>query len=213
MITLDLANAADLRWAQQQVAAHHYLHTPVDARCAVLAYVLRHDGTRVGALLFGRPEATRCYTGALTYGSQADVASGKAQYDRWEIINLARVWIAPALQQRGAGWLGSWSIAQALRRVVVDYLTAYPPCFPDEPWRLRAGLSYCDTRVHRGTLYRAAGFQLARTNQHGIQTWYRPLRGLQGNERIQIARLSQQHPRSRRYRAQRAATYQQEVLL
>lgn len=212
---LELADDRALDWAQAQVSAHHYLHTPVDSRCSVLGYVLMVGGERLGCLLFGRPEATRCYQDELTYGSQADVASGRARFDRWEIVNLARVWIDPSLQGTGgwgSGWLATWLIGQALRRVVVDYLHEYPPCYLDEPWKLRTCLSYCDTRIHSGTIYKAAGFRLARTNADGIQTWYRPLRGLQGHERKLIERFSAQSYRSRVYRSQRAAQAVQEVL-
>jgi hypothetical protein len=55
----------------------------------------------VGILFFGRPEATRCYDGGLTYGSLGDVQTGRAQYDRWEVLNLARVWFSPLVQPGG----------------------------------------------------------------------------------------------------------------
>lgn len=86
-IRLELADEGALIWAQSQVSAHHYLHSPVDSRCSVLGYVLMVDGERAGCLLFGRPESTRCYQGGLTYGSGADVTSGRATFDRWEIVN------------------------------------------------------------------------------------------------------------------------------
>lgn len=212
-VRLELADDSALAWAQAQVSAHHYLHTPVDARCSVMGYVLMLGEERLGCLLFGRTESTRCYQGDLTYGSQADVSSKRARFDRWEIVNLARVWLDPSCASWGHGWLVTWAIGQALRRVVVDYLHEYPPCFLDEPWRLRVCLSYCDTRIHQGTIYRAAGFKLARTNEDGIQTWYRPLRGLQGHERKLIEKHCQQSYRSRVYRSQRAVQAVQEILL
>src|SRR5690349_17654027 len=108
MIYLTVADESGLDWAQQQVAAHHYLHTPVDSRCAPLAYEVWINADPkiygiIGYLIFGRPEATRCYDGKLTYGSLKDVRSGRAQYDRWEILNLARVWLHPRTQQPGQG--------------------------------------------------------------------------------------------------------------
>lgn len=211
---LELADDAALDWAQQKVSDEHYLHAPVDPRCAVLGYVYRCFGERAGCLLFGRPEATRCYQGGLTYGSQADVASGRAQFDRWEIVNLARVWLDPRVQVGGAWYvecLATMLISAALKRVVADYLHAFPPCYIDEPWRLKMCLSYCDTRIHSGTIYKAAGFTLARTNADGIQTWCRPLRGLQGHERKLIERFCAQSYRSRVYRSQRAAHAIQEA--
>lgn len=208
---LKLADGSGLDWAQEQVAHNHYLHTPVDSRCSVLAYIVCWDETICGCLIFGRPEATRCYDGRLTYGSKQDVANGRAQFDRWEVINLARVWIDESVRGIGHGWLGSWAVGHALKRVVYDYLTVYPPCFLEDPWKLRACLSYCDTQVHTGTLYQAANFQLARTNERGIQTWFRTLRGLQGHERKAIERISTQSYRSRVYRSQRAVNATQEA--
>ena len=214
-VRLELADDRALDWAQAQISAHHYLHTPVDSRCSVLGYVVMWHGERMGCLLFGRPEATRCYQGDLTYGNQADITSGRAHFDRWEVINLARVWLDPRIQP-GGEWFGGYRatsfMSMALRRVVVDYLQEYPPCYLDEPWKLKICLSYCDTRIHSGTIYKAAGFKLARTNEQGIQTWYRPLRGLQGHERKLIERFSAQSYRSRVYRSRRAAQAVQEVL-
>jgi hypothetical protein len=216
-LTLTLATARDLAWAQQQVTLHHYLRAPVDARCRVLGYVVRCDAERAGCLLFGRPEAARCYTGDLTYGSAADVAAERACFDRWEILNLARVWLDPRLQRGGADYApnaASWAIGQALRSVVVDYLAAYPPCFLDEPWQLQMCLSYCDTRQpgHHGTIYQAAGFWRVRVNEAGIETWARPLRRLRGRERTYLEQISAQTYRSRVYRSRRAAGATQEGL-
>ena len=123
------------------------------------------------------------------------------------MLNLARVWLDPRLQRGGAWYVpdaATRAIGLALHAVVLDYLLTFPPCFLEEPWKLRQCLSYCDTRIHRGTIYRAAGFELVRTNDAGIQTWARPLRGLQGHERKAVERRAEVHPRSQRYRAQRA---------
>jgi hypothetical protein len=60
-LTLQLADAAGLRWAQERVTYEHYLHRPVDSRCCPLAYVVWLATERVGCVIFGRPESTRCY--------------------------------------------------------------------------------------------------------------------------------------------------------
>lgn len=233
MIRLQLADAAGLDRAQQTVTAHHYLHAPVDSRCSPLAYDVILDADteiyRIGVLIFGRPEATRCYDGKLTYGSLKDLETGRAQYDRWEVLNLARVWLHPRAQQGGdlfergdmpgfydrrGQWrstLASHVIELALSRVGYDYLLQYLPCFPDEPYAIRAVLSYCDTNIHKGTIYRAAGFDLARTNERGIETWYTPAVAPLGSyERAMIEKRAGQSYRSRRYRAARAAQERQE---
>lgn len=230
MITLQPADPADLRWAQRQVTAHHYLRAPVDVRSRPLAYLVHCGGACVGCLIFGRPEATRCYDGALTYGSQADVAAGRAEFDRWEVLNLSRVWLDPIVQ-RGGQWYGAaclpgfldrrgvWRstlvshvIGLTLARVGYDYLAQHPPVDCAYPYAIRTVLSYCDTRRHKGTIYRAAGFQLARTNGRGIQTWYSTaVASLSAEQDADIQRLAERSPRSVRIRAERAVV--QERLL
>lgn len=241
MITLHVADERALARAQATVTRYHYLHTPVDSRCSPLAYEIELDnGAFAGYLVFGRPEATRCYDGKLTYGSLKDVEAGRAAYDRWSILNLARVWLHPSVQRggtfpdlRGTGefyspeylpgytdrrgvWrstLASEVIRMALARIGYDYLRAHPPCFPDEPYELQVVLSYCNTRLHRGTIYRAAGFELARTNERGIETWYTPnVAPLTSYENDQVLKLAGQSYRSRRYRAERASQAEQGVL-
>lgn len=222
MLSLTLADAAGLAWAQAQVKAHHYLRKPVDPRSRPLAYLIRLRGDPLGCLIFGRPEATRCYTGGLTYGSQADVAAGRATYDRWEVLNLARVWLDPTLQAGGrlctpqtvpgfvdrrGTWhpaAASWAVRTALERIGLDYLLAHPPCFPDEPWLIRVVLSYCDTRRHRGTLYRAAGWELVRRNADGIETYASPpLPPLPPPAQDAVRSASLACPRARRLRRRR----------
>lgn len=236
MIRLHLADERGLDWAQRVVAEYHYLHSPVDPRCSPLAYLVRIEEPAVdraiGCLIFGRPEATRCYDGLLTYGSLKDVQASRCQYDRWEVLNLARVYLLPAVQLGGQfygpEWLpgytdrrGDWRstlashvLGLALARVGYDYLSRRVPCFPDEPYEIRAVLSYCDTNLHKGTIYRAAGFRLARTNERGIETWcstdVAPLTSYQHD---QIRKLAGQSYRSRRQRARRADHAVQEVLL
>jgi hypothetical protein len=235
LITLHLATPTALARAQATVTQQHYLHTPVDSRCSPLAYevVLQagHSDYRAGYLIFGRPEATRCYDGKLTYGSLKDVETGRAQYDRWSILNLARVWLHPSVQRGGAFYsaellpgytdrrgvwrstLASTVIELALARIGYDYLRTHPPCFPDEPYVIQAILSYCDTTQHKGTIYRAAGFELARTNARGIETWFSTaVAPLTPYENDQVLKLAGQSYRSRRHRAQRASQAEQGVL-
>lgn len=215
------ANAYARRWADGQVRAHHYLRKPPDCRSRSLCYVVQLGGELVGCLYFGRPESTRCYSGGLTYGSLTDVQAGRATYDRWEILNLSRVWLSPDVQPGGqlytptilpgfvdrqGVWrstLASAVITAALGRVGFDYLTAHPPCFVEQPYVIRAVLSYCDTRLHRGTIYRAAGFRLARVNAAGLETWWTDaVAGLTADQDGVIRSLAAEHPRSVRVRNQ-----------
>jgi len=229
VLRLDVLSRRQLAQAQTLVAERHYLRKPVDARCSVEGYRVSLDVTlldekeparyQVGVFLLGRPQATSCFP---WYGSVEDVARGRAEVTRWQVLNLARVWFSPRHQPGGdlhgpdfvpgftdrrgtfRSKLGSSAIALLAARVVVDYLVARPPCFLEEPYELRWLLSYCDTRLHRGTLYRASGFELFRTNAEGIQTWRLPLRPLTAAERERVEDASHRSPRSIEHRARRA---------
>jgi hypothetical protein len=202
-LSISLADKEGLQWSQEQVVAHHYLHHPVDVRCSPVAYLVLLGYERVGCLIFGRPEATRVNG---WYGSVEDVLANRCRLTRWQVLNLARVWLHPDIQRAGAHYIANaatWVIAQALRSVVVDYLVCKPPVFLDEPYEIRDCLSYCDTRVHHGSLYRAANFRLERTNERGIETYIRPLRHLTHAEHAQIIQCSLHSKRARQYRLAR----------
>jgi len=62
-------------------------------------------------------------------------------------------------------------------------------------------------------LYRAANFHLVRENTRGIQTYAIPLRHLTHAERQAIEKRAMESPRSRRYRAMRAAAPYEQTLL
>lgn len=212
-------------WAQRMVAARHYLHKRVDPRSRPFTYTV-YLGDRpfpVGCLIFGRPEATRCYDGNLTYGSQADVQRERAAFDRWSVLNLARVWFDPCVQPGGTLYVphllpgytdrrGAWrstlastAIRKSLAVVGYDYLRAHPPVDCAYPYQIEAVLSYCDTRLHKGTIYQAAGFTLARRNERGIETWFtQNVCPLSAEEDRHIRDLAEASQRSRRIRAQRA---------
>jgi hypothetical protein len=193
-----------MEWCREMWIEHHYLHSAIDPRCRPIAYIVMVNGHFRGALGFGRPESTRCNG---WYGSVDDVRAGRAVLTRWEIINLARVWLDPRIQPGGAEAIhnaATQAISQALRRVALDYLISHPPVYLDEPYQLRQCISYCNSATHRGVLYRAANFTLKRTNERGLQTWMRRLRGLMPHEHRAIRAASDRDERARRFRAQRA---------
>lgn len=219
-VTLNPLDRYGLEWAQGIVTLWHYLRRPVDPRCSVEGYSIHLPGPGcVGLFLLGRPEATRCYP---WYGSVPDIASGRAEVTRWQVINLARVWLNPNVQPGGEYYdpeilpgfadrkgvwhsmLASAAIEKLVQRAGVDYLVRRPPCFLDEPYEIRWMLSYCDTRLHRGTIYRAAGFDRFRVNENGIETWRIRLPGMTAEQDTAVRDLTKIHPRSLRYQAARA---------
>lgn len=228
MIKLEIAKKPEIKHMQDTVVAHHYLHRPVDARCSVEAYHVmlsvdtphfRYDQA-IGLLMFGRPEATRC---GSWYGSVDDVQSGRCEVTRWQILNLARVWLSPDVQPGGhlyksdllpgytdrrGVWrstLASTAIGLAAQQIGYDYLCRRPPCFLDEPYEIKYLMSYCDRKVHRGVIYQQSGFALHRTNDNQIETWRLPLPALTPDEHAVIRAYSALSERSRWYRSQRVA--------
>lgn len=208
-----------LCWATDSVARHHYLRKPPDARSRPFCHAVTLAGELVGCLWWGRPEASCCYRGELTYGSREDVAAGRAEYDRWEVLNLSRVWFSPDVQPggrlHGPAWLpgfhdrhtprrsalASTVILVGLHVVGLDYLVAHPPVWVEQPYQIKAVLSYCDPALHKGTVYRAAGFRLARTNDAGLQTWfYDGVLPLLSRHDLQVREASEACPRARRLR-------------
>lgn len=205
-MNLYIAGHGGLQWAQEQVEAGHYLHTPVDRRCCPFAYIVEINDMPMGCLIFGRPEATRCYQGKLTYGSFQDVATGRAEYERWEILNLARVWLSPRIQKGGSHYVhhaASKAIKMALETIGYDYLQVHPPVDCNYPYQIRCILSYCDTRKHLGWIYLASRFKLARTNDAGIQTYMKRVHPLDAQQDEQIKKLSLHAERSKRIRMSR----------
>jgi len=197
----------------------HYLHTVPDPRATPETFAVYLPSGLAGVLIFSRPEATRC---ADWYGSVTDVSAGRCDSTRWQILNLARVWIAPRYQiggelctpkyvpgytdRRGRfrSTLASTILRTAISQIGYEYLRLRPPCFLEEPYRIRWLLSYCDTRLHRGVIYAAAGFHLYKTNLKGIQTWRIRLPDLTAHQDGIIRSLASSNPRSIAYRGKRA---------
>ena len=99
-----LTSKDDILNCQALIAAEHYLHAPVDPRSRPEFYQVRMDcgagwSMFVAYLIFGRPEATRC---GQWYGSVDDVQAGRCEVTRWQVLNLARLWIAPEYQPGGS---------------------------------------------------------------------------------------------------------------
>ncbi len=220
MICLEHVPPRSDHWkmARRLIEQNHYLHRFPDPRTSVELYTVGIGTVSVGYLVFGRPEATRC---ADWYGGVDDVRAGRCEVTRWQVLNLARVWIHPDFQRGGALCLdgvvpgytdrrGVWRstlASEALRvacaKIGTDYLIHRPPCFLDEPYQVRWLLSYCDTRLHRGTIYAAAGFERYRVNDRGIETWRIRLPALTDQQHDTIRMLSLLDPRAIGYRARR----------
>lgn len=199
----------------------HYLRKFPDPRTSHETYTIMVNATlgEAGFLVFGRPEATRC---GDWYGSVRDVRTGRCEVTRWQVLNLARVWLFLSYQGGGTfckpgvvpgytdrrgvfrSTLASTALRYAIESIGFEYILRRPPCFLDEPYEIKWLLSYCDTRLHRGTIYAAAGFERYRINDNGIETWRIRLPPLSADQDAIIRAVSNTNPRSIHYRGLRA---------
>lgn len=208
----------ELEWAQAQVEKHHYLKQRVHPRARPIAYLVLitdEQGVeqRVGCLIFGRMQSSRC---SGWYGNLADVQRGWARLTQWELLCLMRVWLDPRLQ-RGGLWyvpnVATQVVSQALRRVGYEYLLIHPPAYLDQPWQLREVISYCHSDRFLCTLYLAANFSLVRENTEGLRTYMRPLPRLQPHQVRHIEEAARFDARARKRRWATLATFVQDPLL
>ena len=186
-LTITLADATDLAWAQATVKRNHYLHAPVDPRARPMAYIIHRETTtvrleltqtieRIGLVMLGIPHATKCggwwgYPGLPT---------------QWQCVDLNRIWLDPAIQQGGqwctpgevpgyvdrkGQWrptVATWAIGEVLARVQADRVRLWPPVYPDQPYHVELAISYSDPKFHKGTIYRHAGALPMYTDRTGV---------------------------------------------
>lgn len=204
----------------------------------------QRDDASVGCILFNRMQCSRLRdsAGNLWCGRLDEKVKGACAYTQWELITLGRFWLSPLVQQpypqqqwepvpcgpvpqflfapeeplaEPVHHAASQIILEALDSIVFDYVLAYPPPFPEEPWRLRQAVSYCDTRLFNCSIYQASRFRSLRENEQGLRTYTHPLRELTPQEEEAILGASKNNQRCRRRRAARefAATMKQPAIL
>ena len=141
-LSLSIAN---LKEATHTIIVNHYLHR--GRTMAQMPYWITLDGERIGVLLFALPRLSVHYQG----------------YGPMNLIELARMWIDPAVQgQRTTDSngrehtlaLATCAIGKALRRIRQDWHGKYPH-LPS----IEACVSWADDEHHEGTIYRAANFE------------------------------------------------------
>ena len=185
-LTITLADAAGLAWAQRIVTVHHYLRAPVDPRARPMAYIIRDasqpapaaaSGLPVGVVMLGIPHASKCrgwwgYDDTIT---------------QWQVVDLCRIFINPYYQRGEYGiyaqpgtvpgftdrhgifrpTVATWAIHEVLQRVQADRVRLWPPVYPDQPYQIELAISYSDPKFHKGTIYRQAHAQPMYTDRSG----------------------------------------------
>lgn len=165
MLDIRLGSNSDLKWGQDMVTEHHYLHSPMHRKSRPMIYVVWCEGQRLGLCMAGLPHATknRGWWGYAGYPTQ------------WQVVDLARIWLSPRLQRggdlcrpdivpgfvdrKGQWWpaVATWLIQGVLKRVQRDRVSLWPPVFLDEPYHIKLVISYHDPKYHRGEIYRQSG--------------------------------------------------------
>lgn len=138
---------------------YHYLHRYPDPRSLPFGYVLHVDGAERaedgrlhGLIVMKKPQHLK----------QRKLFGYKGLPTAWQVLDLARVWIHPALQGHVDGHarcVFSQFVSRVIRRVQWDWLDHHPPRYPSEPYHIEVIISYCDLNHHDGTAYRASGFK------------------------------------------------------
>lgn len=169
-ISVQLVDTENLAWVRHTIETDHYLHRWPDPRSLPFAYVLfikqlwgdhpiHADGRPYGVVVMKKPQ----------HHKQAGLFGYPGLPTAWQVLDLARVWVHPALQftldNGHAACVFSQMVSLVLRRVQADWLTIHPPRFPDQPYHIETIISYCELAHHDGTAYRASGF-----TRHGLST-------------------------------------------
>ncbi len=136
---------ADLKEATAAIVRNHYLHR--GRTMAQIPYWVLLDGERVGVLLYSYPRMSATFQG----------------YGPMDIVELARMWLDPAVQgmrlvdsqgREHAFAVATCAVGKSLRRIRQDWHGKYPHL----PGVL-AVVSWADEEHHEGTIYRAANFR------------------------------------------------------
>jgi hypothetical protein len=142
-----------LSWSQHLVTTHHYLQRPIHPRANPFAYEINLDGRTIGTIIMA----------TIHFTKQRELFGYPGLPTKWQVLQVARLWLRPDVQQPQpnghASNIASCALAQMLRRVQHDWLEHHPPPFPDQPYHIRLILAYADPSAgHRGTIYSAANF-------------------------------------------------------
>ena len=155
---------------REHCARDHYLHRYPDPRSLPFAYMLdvdgnlhRPDGRLNGFIVMKKPQHHR----------QKDLFGYAGLPTAWQVLDMARVWVHPDLQQPGLN-IFSQMVSKVIKRVQWDWLEHHPPRFPDLPYHIELVISYADLKFHSGAAYRACSFTHLGTN-NDLSLYYRRL--------------------------------------
>lgn len=140
------------RWLNAMATEYHYMHRAIHHRACPFGWAVRFDGelcrpdgAPAGFIIFASVHFTRL-RGEFGYPGLPT---------KWQVLCLSRLWLHDDLPRNSETCV----IGKALRMVQRRWLEVHPPRFLDQPYHIRKIISYCNTRFHAGTIYRAANFR------------------------------------------------------
>jgi len=162
-------------WAQETVAERHYLYSKVPHISQPFAYVVQWNELNVGC----------CIVSGVHQTVQRGFWGEGELITKWQVGNLARIWLHPAIQRNG--WLcksdvvpgfvdrhgefrsttATWLIETVIGRIQRDRIALWPPVQLTLPYHIRMVVSYSDPKHHSGLIYRLAGAEPMWTNEQG----------------------------------------------
>lgn len=139
-------------WLSEMATTHHYMHQAIHPRAnpfgwAVLldGQMCQPDGKPSGFIIFASVHFTRL-KGEFGYPGLAT---------KWQVLLLSRLWLHDNLPKLSETCV----IGKALKLVQRRWLEVHPPRFLDEPYHILKIISYANTRLFEGTIYKAANFR------------------------------------------------------
>lgn len=161
-------------WLNEQAKAHHYMHQAIHPKANPFGWAVLVGGQMC------QPDARPA--GFIVFASvHFTMLKGEFGYPglptKWQVLLLSRLWLHPDHQAGGRLYcpeilpgftdrrgvfrstLATTVIEAALGQVQRRWLEVHPPRFLDEPYHILKVISYANTRLFEGTIYKAAGFR------------------------------------------------------
>jgi hypothetical protein len=139
-------------WLNEMATAHHYMHQAIHPKASPFGWAVLFDGQMCqpdgkpsGFIIFASVHFTKL-KGEFGYPGLPT---------KWQVLLLSRLWLHDDLPKRSETCV----IGKALKLVQRRWLEVHPPRFLNEPYHVLKIISYANTRLFEGTIYKAANFR------------------------------------------------------
>jgi hypothetical protein len=139
-------------WLNEMAIAHHYMRQAVHPRANPFGWAVLLDGQMCQP--DGKPSGFIIF--ASVHFTQLKGEFGfPGLPTKWQVLLLSRLWLHDSLPK----FSETCVIGKALKLVQRRWLEVHPPRFLDEPYHILKVISYANTRLFEGTIYKAANFR------------------------------------------------------